>query len=117
MTDLHKLTIAAASPEIAGGRVSSRSLVESLVRRIDDLEPSLKAWVTVDRDGAVEAADTLDQELAKKGPRGPLHGIPLGIKDIYFTAGMKTTACSKIHADFVPSFDAASVTRLRRPGP
>ena len=116
MTDLHKLTIAAAAAEIAGGRVSSRSMVENLVRRIDRLEPSLKAWVTVDRDGATKAADALDRELADKGPRGPLHGIPLGIKDIYYTAGMKTTACSKIHADFVPSFDAASVARLKEAG-
>ena len=116
MTELHELTIAQAATEIAGRRLTSQSLVEDLLRRIDRLDSRLKAWVTVDAEGALEAAQALDRELEERGPRSPLHGIPLGIKDIYYTAGLKTTACSKILADFTPSYDAASVARLREAG-
>ena len=112
----HQLTIAQASAEIAAGRLTSQSLVEDLLHRIDRLDSRLQAWVTVDADGALESARALDDELEKTGPRSPLHGIPLGLKDIYYTAGLKTTACSKILADFVPTYDAASVARLRKAG-
>ena len=116
MTEPHKLTIAQASSEIAAGRLTSQALVEALLSRIDRLDPRLKSWVTVDAEGALESARSLDIELAESGPRSPLHGIPLGMKDIYYAAGMKTTACSKILADFVPDYDAASVARLREAG-
>ena len=116
MTEPHQLTIAQASTEIAGRRLTSQRLVEDLLCRIDKLDSRLKAWVTVDAEGALESAQALDRELEERGPRSPLHGIPLGIKDIYYTAGLKTTACSKILADFIPSYDAASVARLREAG-
>ena len=116
MTEPHRMTIAQASAEIAAGRLTSQTLVEDLLSRIDRLDPRLKSWVTVDAEGALEIARTLDRELSESGPRSPLHGIPLGMKDIYYTAGLKTTACSKILADFVPDYDAASVARLREAG-
>ena len=116
MTAPHKLTIAQSSTEIAAGRLTSQTLIEDLLARINKLDSHLKSWVTVDAEGAMETAQSLDRELEKSGPRSPLHGIPLGMKDIYYTAGMKTTACSKILADFVPTYDAASVARLREAG-
>ena len=116
MTKPHELTIAQAATEIAARRLTSQSLVEDLFCRIDKLDPRLKAWVTVDAERALEVAHALDRELEERGLRSPLHGIPLGIKDIYYTAGLKTTACSKILADFVPTYDAASVERLREAG-
>ena len=116
MTEPHQLTIAQAATEIAARRLTSQKLVEDLLSRIDKLDSRLKAWVTVDAEGALESAQALDRELEERGPRSPLHGIPLGIKDIYYTAGLKTTACSKILADFTPSYDAASVARLREAG-
>ena len=116
MTEPHQLTIAQASAEIAAGLLTSQRLVENLLARIDKLDLRLQSWVTVDAEGALETAQSLDLELKKSGPRSPLHGIPLGMKDIYYTAGMKTTACSKILADFVPTYDAASVARLREAG-
>jgi aspartyl-tRNA(Asn)/glutamyl-tRNA(Gln) amidotransferase subunit A len=70
----------------------------------------------VDPDAVLQAAGAMDRELESKGTRGPLHGIPIGIKDIYYTAGMKTTACSKIYADFLPTYDATAVTRLKEAG-
>ena len=116
MTQMHDLTIASASAKIAKGILSPSSLVESLIQRIDQLEPSVKAWVTIDKSTVLKAAEVLDLELKEKGPRSPLHGIPVGIKDIYYTAGMKTTACSKVYADFVPTYDATAVTRLKEAG-
>ena len=116
MTEPHQLTIAQAATEIAARRLTSQKLVEDLLSRIDKLDSRLKAWVTVDAEGALESAQALDRELEERGPRSHLHGIPLGIKDIYYTAGLKTTACSKILADFTPSYDAASVARLREAG-
>ncbi len=116
MTEPHQLTIAQSSAELASGRLTSQALVEDLLGRIDKLDPRLQSWVTVDTEGALNSARSLDRELEESRPRSPLHGIPLGMKDIYYTAGLKTTACSKILADFVPDYDAASVARLREAG-
>ena len=91
-------------------------LAESLLRRIDALEPSLQAWVMIDRKDVIAQAHHRQEELARKTPRGPLHGIPIGIKDIYYTAGIKTTAGSKIFADFIPARDATAVERLKKAG-
>ncbi len=116
MVEPYKLTIAEASSQIAAGELTRLSLMESFIERIDRLDPELKAWVTVDREGALEQAARLDREAGSKAPTGPLHGVPIGVKDIYYTAGMKTTACSKIHADFTPDYDAAAVERLKAAG-
>ena len=116
MAEPYDLTVAEAHEEISTGRLSSTELAESLLNRIDALDPALEAWVTIDREQVLGQAKDRDEELIKKGPRGPLHGIPVGLKDIFYTAGMKTTACSKIYADFVPSYDATSVIRLKEAG-
>ena len=91
-------------------------LVDSLLSRAEAMEPSLKVWVTLDPEGALEAARRSEGELARSGPCGSLHGIPVGVKDIYYTQGVKTTACSPIYADFVPEYDATSVALLKRAG-
>ena len=116
MTELFNLTVAEASERIRNGELSSVALTQSLLERIQLLDPVLRAWVTVDREDALGAAQQRDKELEEKGPRGPLHGIPLGLKDIFYTGGMKTTAGSKIYADFVPSYDATCVARLKEAG-
>jgi aspartyl-tRNA(Asn)/glutamyl-tRNA(Gln) amidotransferase subunit A len=90
--------------------------VEDLLRRIEELEPMLQAWVTVDSEGALATARASEIELEKSGPRGPLHGVPVGLKDIFYTAGLKTTAGSPLYADFIPEYDATSVARFRQAG-
>ena len=90
--------------------------MDSLLSRAEAMEPSLKVWVTLDPEGALEAARRSEGELARSGPCGSLHGIPVGVKDIYYTQGVKTTACSPIYADFVPEYDATSVALLKRAG-
>ncbi|KPK91490.1 MAG: hypothetical protein AMJ94_07255, partial [Deltaproteobacteria bacterium SM23_61] len=116
MTEPYRLTLSEMIQQVSRKKLSPVDLAESLLRRIDLLEPSIQAWVTIDRGKVLEEARRCEKEIGRNRKRGPLHGIPLGIKDIFYTAGMKTTAGSKIFADFVPSFDSTAVARLKQAG-
>lgn len=116
MTELHDLTVADSARAIREREVSAEELMSALLARCSELESQLRVWVTLDEDAALDAARLRDRELVSEGPRGPLHGVPVGIKDIYYTQGVLTTACSKILADFVPDYDATAVARLRQAG-
>jgi aspartyl-tRNA(Asn)/glutamyl-tRNA(Gln) amidotransferase subunit A len=116
MPELAELTAYEAALRIRQRELSPLDLVESLLRRIDQLEPKVQAWVTIDRAGALATAQHLEQEVQRGSTRGPLHGVPIGIKDIYWTAGMKTTCGSRIFADHVPNYDATTVARLKQAG-
>ncbi len=116
MPDPFSLGVAAAAQEIRDKALSPVSLAESLLDRIDSLNPVLKAWVTIDREEVISAAQGLEKELNEKGPRGPLHGVPVGLKDIFYTEGMLTAAGSRIYSDFVPKYDAATVTKIKEAG-
>jgi aspartyl-tRNA(Asn)/glutamyl-tRNA(Gln) amidotransferase subunit A len=91
-------------------------LVEVCLRRIEVLDDRLRAWATVDRRAALVTVRVLERELEEGGQRGPLHGIPVGVKDVYYTAGMKTSAGSKLCEDFVPEYSATAVQRLEGAG-
>jgi aspartyl-tRNA(Asn)/glutamyl-tRNA(Gln) amidotransferase subunit A len=111
-TDPSQLTIAEASREIAAGRLSPIALTEAYLDRIAALDGELKSYVLVLRDAAVAAA-----RAAAAGPaRGALHGIPIGLKDIYWTRGIRTTAGSRRYLDHVPEEDAETWVRLRDAG-
>ena len=86
-------------------------LVQVLLARIADLD-HLQAWVHVDSEAAMTQARQKQTEL-DAGSVGPLIGVPTGVKDIFYTAGVPTTACSKVYADFVPEYDATTVARLQ----
>lgn len=116
MAGISSLTIQQAATLLQSGQVSCVQIVQELLRRIDEFEPTFHAWVTVDHQGALAQAQQLDEELATVGPRGALHGIPVGCKDLLYTSGMKTTACSPLYADFVPASDATVVSRLKQAG-
>jgi Asp-tRNA(Asn)/Glu-tRNA(Gln) amidotransferase A subunit family amidase len=109
-------TIHAASELLRAGRLTSRELVETCLATIDRFEPRIRAWVTVDAEGARAQAQQLDEELRAGRRRGPLHGIPIGIKDIINVAGWPTLAGSRLRAGNVASQDAAVVSRLRAAG-
>ena len=111
-----ELTIKETARLIKSGKLTSVDLVKSCLERIDTLDGRIKAWTFVDREGALARAAALDAELRAGKRRGPLHGIPVGIKDIFFTAGLPTEAGSKSWAGFVPDYDAASVARLKEAG-
>lgn len=112
----HDLTITEAAAAISAGDLTPSQLVASCLERIDALEGSIRAWAVVDREGALKAALRLDEELRRGQRRGVLHGIPVGIKDIFYTSGLPTEAGSKTWSGFVPSYDATSVTRLKEAG-
>jgi aspartyl-tRNA(Asn)/glutamyl-tRNA(Gln) amidotransferase subunit A len=115
-TPLHVLSVVDAAARIRAGRLSSRELVEACLHRIEALDPAIQAWVLVDRAGARAAADRLDADAARGRLHGPLHGVPVGLKDIFHVAGLTTTAGARGFADVVPREDAVSVARLRAAG-
>ncbi len=109
-------TILSAAQAIADGHLAPLDLVDGALRRIDELDGDLQAWVLVDGDGARSHARELADELARGHCRGPLHGIPLGIKDIVDVAGWPTKAGSPLRARHRADADATVVTRLRDAG-
>jgi aspartyl-tRNA(Asn)/glutamyl-tRNA(Gln) amidotransferase subunit A len=118
-TRLHPLpneTIAGVAQAILDRRRNCLEVVEDCLARIDDLEPRIHAWVSVDRSGARARAQELDRELATGRWRGPLHGIPIGIKDLVDVAGWPTAAGASWLKDAVVWKDAPLVTRLREAG-
>ena len=116
MPEPYQLTVTEAAKRIKDGQLTPLDLLESLLARIEELEPRLDAWVTVDVEEARKAAKILTREAKNGDLRGLLHGIPVGIKDIYDTMGLKTTMGSPIYADHVPDRDAVIVTKLREAG-
>ncbi len=110
------LTITEAAAAIARGKLTSLQLTESCLERIDAVDGEIKAWVQLDREGALEQARRLDRELSDGKSRGPLHGIPVGIKDIFYVAGLRNEAGSKLWSGFVPAYDATVVARLKEAG-
>lgn len=115
MTALHRLTATDAARRIASGELSPQSLVDACLDRIHAHEPVVHAWAYLDTDGAREQALTLGDEAARGHIRGPLHGIPIGVKDIFHVAGMPTRAGSRWFSE-APAADATSVARLRAAG-
>ena len=116
MSDAFQLGVAEAAEAIRQGELSPSDLAQSLLERIDSIDGGLQAWATIDREEVLGAARQREEELAQSGPRGPIHGVPVGLKDIFYTAGMKTAAGSKIYAEFVPEFDATVVTKIKDAG-
>ena len=116
MANHHELGVAQTAAQIREGQVSPVALAEALLDRIDALDPTLEAWVTVDREEVVSAARQRQEELERGDTPGILHGVPVGLKDIFYTAGMKTTAGSRIYSEFVPTYDATSVAKLKEAG-
>jgi aspartyl-tRNA(Asn)/glutamyl-tRNA(Gln) amidotransferase subunit A len=110
------LTIAETAAAFRRGSLTPLTLVAGCLARIDRLEPKLSAWVSVDQAGALLAAERCTRELADGRPRGPLHGIPIGIKDIVDVAGWPTLAGSTLTATTSVEADATVVGKLRAVG-
>src|ERR1700677_1315122 len=99
-------TIVGSARALRAGQTTCLDLVDSCLARIDEWETRVHAWVSIDRDGARQRARELDQETQDGRWRGPLHGIPLGIKDIIDIAGLPTGAGSRQRAQLQVSGDA-----------
>lgn len=113
LTDLDLVDAASA---IESGSVDPVDLTEAYLARIAASEPELNAYVTVDPEGARAAAHAAREEIASGRYRGPLHGIPVGVKDIFDTAGLRTTYGSSRYTSHQPTTDATVVARLRSAG-
>lgn len=114
--ELHWLTIAEAAALVRRRRVSPVELAQAALERIERLQPKLNAFITITGEAALEEARRLEEERRAGRLRGPLHGIPIALKDLYDTAGVRTTAASAQYADRVPAEDATVVRRLREAG-
>ena len=114
--DLRELTLAEVASLVRRKEASPVELVEGYLRRIEALNPSLNAYITVAADEAMRSARQAEDDVARGLDLGPLHGVPLAIKDLFATRGLRTTGGSKILADWVPDEDAYVVTRLRQAG-
>jgi len=110
------LTIIEASDLLRQKKLSPVDLTKACLDQIDRLNPTLNAFITVTREGAIADAETAERELHQGDRRGPLHGIPIGLKDLIDTAGVKTTCGSALFAERVPAEDAEIVRRLKRAG-
>jgi aspartyl-tRNA(Asn)/glutamyl-tRNA(Gln) amidotransferase subunit A len=114
--NLESLTIAEIGPRIKSGEISPVELTNLHLDRIARLNPTLNAFTTVLVDSAKAEAETAEKEIRAGKYRGPLHGVPVSIKDNLATVGVRTTGGSKILADWKPDFDATVVTKLKDAG-
>jgi aspartyl-tRNA(Asn)/glutamyl-tRNA(Gln) amidotransferase subunit A len=110
------LTLRRASGLVRRGELSPVELTEACLRRIDTYDPALNAFITITRDEALAAARALERELRNGRWRGPLHGIPIALKDNIDTADIRTTAASAVFSGRVPDEDAEVVVRLKNAG-
>ncbi len=113
---LHAMGLVEAAAAIHAGQTSARALVDDCLKRIAEYDPSIEAWTFLEPDYAREQADRLDAHRSAGKPTGPLHGVPIGIKDIIDTQGMPTECGSPLMSGRRPSRDAALVARLRAAG-
>ncbi len=110
------MTILEAGALLRKRQVSSVELTRECLERIDRLQPRLNAFITVTAEHALQRARRADREIARGQWRGPLHGLPVAVKDVFCTKGVRTTCGSALFADFVPDRDAAAVERLEAAG-
>ncbi len=115
-TRLDRLTVREAAEKLRSGETSAVELTEVVLNRIRAVDQVLHAFETIMAEDAVAMAEQADREIASDSYRGPLHGVPVVLKDIIDTAGTRTTASSRLWADRTPSSDAAVVARLREAG-
>ncbi|MCH2451897.1 MAG: amidase [Gemmatimonadetes bacterium] len=111
--EIVSLTASQITTLIASRRLSSFEVAEAFLERIDRLNPKIEAWVNVDAERVLADANKSDEKRSRGCPMGRLEGVPVGFKDIFFTKGIPTTACSEIYKDLVPEYDAKSVELIK----
>jgi aspartyl-tRNA(Asn)/glutamyl-tRNA(Gln) amidotransferase subunit A len=113
---LETLSIAELGAKLRDKSLTSAKITEHCLTRIAELDPALNAFITVTGDRAMQDAAKADKELADGTDRGPMHGIPYGLKDIYDTAGIRSTCHSKLREDVVPATDSICAEKLAAAG-
>ena len=110
------LDIAELSEQLRTGRLTSTEVTTAMLERIDALDPALQSFAVVTRERALADAAAADEQIARGGWRGPLHGVPLALKDLVETEGITTAAGTTVHGDHVPDADGTVAARLRAAG-
>jgi len=110
------LSAASLASEIRNKQISPVEAVEAYLQQINRVDPKLNAYISVLADQALEAARESESDITSGINRGPLHGVPVAVKDQIYTKGIRTSSASKIRSDFVPDFDASVVTGLKSSG-
>ncbi len=114
--DLHDLSALELARLMHARRISPVEVVQGMLARIERLEPTLHAYATVTAELALEQARAAEAKIAARQIIGPLHGVPIALKDLCYTKGVTTAAGMPIHRDFVPTYDGTVTERLRRAG-
>jgi aspartyl-tRNA(Asn)/glutamyl-tRNA(Gln) amidotransferase subunit A len=114
--DLIQLCVSQASAKLRAREISSSDLTRACLGRIERFNPVLNAFITITAESALQEASRADDEIAQGKYRGPLHGIPIALKDLIDTAGVRTTAASALYENRIPERDATVVRRLREAG-
>ena len=109
----YELTIEEASKKFSEKKLSSLELTESVHQRIKETQPKLNSFILVTEEEALKTAKLIDEKRAKGQKLSPLAGIPLGLKDIFLTKGIRTTCGSKILSNFIPPYDCTVVQKLK----
>jgi amidase len=115
-TPIHFKTITELAALIKARQISPVEVTQALLTRIAQLDSQLKSYATVMADHALETARVAEREISAGTYRGPLHGVPVAVKDLYYTTGVRTMGGTRALADHVPSFDATVVARLHAAG-
>jgi aspartyl-tRNA(Asn)/glutamyl-tRNA(Gln) amidotransferase subunit A len=116
LQDINNLTIRHVSKLIASRKISCLELVDATIERIEKLNPKLNAFITILDQYAKREARHADSLIKQGKYLGPLHGIPISLKDLIYIKGIRSTSGSKILADFVPNYDSTVTRRLRKAG-
>ena len=116
MERLEDLSVAETGRRLRAGSLTSEGLTRHLLKRIEALEPKLNAFITLTAERALTDARRADAELKSGKDRGPFHGVPYGLKDMYDTKGIRTTGHSKLLIDNIPSEDSFAVGKLHEGG-
>ena len=114
--DIPFQTVAALAELIRSGEVSPVDAAEAYLQRIEALNVDIRAYLTVTAEQARQAAREAEEEIASGHYRGPLHGIPVAVKDQMYTEGIRTTGGSPVFDEFVPEYDATVIARLKEAG-
>lgn len=114
--ELCGLSIARAAKLLATREISALELTEAYLARIEAVDPQINAYITVTAERAIDDAKRATEEMQAGRTLGKLHGIPVGLKDLYETAGIRTTGGGKFHADYIPDADCTAARKLREAG-
>src|SRR5580692_3311186 len=104
------------APLLRSGKISATDVTRACLKKIEDRNPALNAFITVTAESALAEARAADVEIGRGEWRGPLHGVPVALKDLIDTAGVRTTAASALYKDRIPDQDAEVVRRLLEAG-